>query len=192
MEMSPEQVAEQFNCTVGEWDIFNVKKEVTLLPPTTNVPVKILEIKQINKTKEGDELAWKMLVVKFQLTEGIDVGGERKFKGSILESNLLCYNASESKYDFSKPFYSKQQFLVEFASLCKAIDLRCPIGKTGATEESMAEWIPEATGQRLTISVLQQPVEIKDPETGKYVAKVPTELKNIAANFKKLPESSSI
>lgn len=189
-QLTEEQVLKETGGEVVETDIFDIKKEFVLLPPEVNVAVKIYDISKISTDKDGNLRDWRMFVPKFQLINHIDIGGEKKFKGAIVSGKMHCYFASESKYDYTKPFYSKQQFLVELANIARAIDLRLPLTKEGATEESIDEWIEGAKGKTLLISIKQVPVEEKNPETGKYE---PTEeLQNVATNYKRIPEEMLI
>jgi hypothetical protein len=58
----------------------DVKEEKMLIPPTTNVKLQVYETKVINQNQDGTDRNWKMLVVRFKIVDGVEVGNEVKYK----------------------------------------------------------------------------------------------------------------
>lgn len=186
-----EDVKGKFGGTEAEFNIMEVKEERVLIPPTDNVLARIKEVKIISHVKDSiEEKQWKMILVKFQLVNGVDIAGELKYKGAIVQSKLLCYYADPSKYDYDKPFYKKQQFLVGLASVCKATGQGVPIRKEGASDDDIAEWADRITNTEVLISIKQSPKQAFDSSEGKYVNT--DEIENFAANFKPLSQDMQV
>jgi hypothetical protein len=186
-EWDVEEIKDKFGGTEADFNIMEVKEEKTLIPPTDNVLAKIREVKVISHVKESlEEKKWKMILIKFQLVDGIEIAGESKYKGAIVSSKLLCYYADSSKYNYDKLFYKKQQFLVGLASVCKATGQGVPIKREGANDEDITDWAERITGNEILISIKQSPKQAFDSTLGEYVNT--DEIENFATNFKPLSQ----
>ena len=184
-EMTPEQVQDFWNK-----DLTDVKEERVLIPPTQNAVVSVTETELLNKFDDDVPRPWKMLKVKFRLEEGISVGDTVKYKGSILNSDLICYYADKNKYDYNKPFFGKGQFLIELKKLIMACDIESPkLVVGGLTDEAAQSIANNLKGKKLLLNIKQRKRQVKNEE-GKYVDS--DELENAVVNFKKLPESMSV
>ena len=168
----------------------DVKEIKNLIPPTKDVKVIIDEVKIIDANKEGEQLNWRQISFKFKLVDGVDVGGEVKYKGMSI-NQATPYFANPPSYDYTKPFFAKGQFLVPLTQIVKATGVSAPqMIKGGLSTENATNLAETLKGKILLASVLQKFKQVKNPETGKY--ENTDELQNEVRNFKAVPDSALV
>lgn len=166
---------EQFDGDVIE-DLADVKEEKALKPACKNVPLFIESVEIDNADKSGKERNWKMLNVKFELPQGITVDGKTSYVGAKMNKRI-CYAIKKEAYDMTKPFFSKQQYLVELKQLISAVG-----GSLSGLTPSKA--VEQLTGKLILGDIVQVKETIKDEEglrvdTGNFI--------NDLKYFKELP-----
>ena len=99
-----------------EVDLTDVREERVLLPPTSNVKLRIRKV-TIVANKDN---TYRQLNPSFQVEEGILVGGEIKYKGTVVFERI-CYYADPEAY--TKEWFKKRQHLVALQQLLKAVGM---------------------------------------------------------------------
>ena len=157
-----------------EVDLTDVREERVLLPPTSNVKLRIRKV-TIVANKDN---TYRQLNPSFQVEEGILVGGEIKYKGAVVFERI-CYYADPS---YSKPggsknpeWFQKRQHLVALQQLMKAlgIDMKTTIND---------EFLSSLGNQVVLASIGQKP--------NNFTAKDGTEVKttvNTVSRFRAVP-----
>ena len=168
----------------------DVKEIRTLIPPSKNVKLQITGFLLFDKYENGDDRNWKQIMLKFRVVEGVNVGGEVKYKGTIV-SQTLPYFANPNNYDYTKPFFGKGQFLIPLIQIVKATGIESPSMIKGGLTDANAEQIGKSLENKLIIgSIMQTKATVKDPETGKYVES--GDLVNEVKFFKAVPDSALV
>jgi hypothetical protein len=168
----------------------DVKEIRTLIPPAKNVKLQISDYILFSKYENGDDRNWKQIMFKFKLLDGIELGGEVKYKGTTI-SQTLPFFANPNNYDYTKPFFSGGQFLIPLIQIVKATGVESPsLIKGGLTDANAEQVGKELVGKILLGSIMQTKATVKDPETGKYVES--GDLVNEVKFFKKAPDSALV
>jgi hypothetical protein len=190
MEWEDEEVKTDSGGDVWSGSLTDVKEIRTLIPPSKNVKLQINGFLLFDKYENGDARNWKQIMLKFRLVDGVNVGGEVKYKGTVV-AQTLPYFANPANYDYTKPFFGKGQFLMPLIQIVKATGIESPaLIKGGLTDES-ADQIGKALENKLLIgSIMQTKATVKDPETGKYVES--GDLVNEVKFFKAVPDSALV
>lgn len=167
----------------------DVKEEKMLIPPTTNVKLQVFETKVINQNQDGTDRNWKMLVVRFKIVDGDEVGSEVKYKNSIVQTETMCYfaNLDCGRYDVAKPFFAKGQYLIELKKLCQAIGFTADLIKGGLSDSSIMELTEALKGRIVLGNIVQKPTTELNTETGIY-EKTET-MENVVRGIKALPDN---
>ena len=157
-----------------ELDLMDVKQERVLLPPTDNVKLRVRKATAI----ANKDNSYRQMNISFQVAEGIQMGEEVKYKGSVLFERV-CYFADPKRYD--KDFFKKRQHLVQLRGLLAALgeDLAKVVIDDGFLE-SLA-------GKELLADIRQKP--------NKFTAKDGTEVNdtvNFMPRFRELPSDASV
>jgi hypothetical protein len=176
----------------GMWggSLTDVKEIRSLIPPSKNVKLQIAGYMIFGKYENGDDRNWKQIMLKFRVVDGINVGGEIKYKGTVV-SQTLPYFANPGYYDYTKPFFKGGQFLIPLIQVVKATGIDSPtLIKGGLTDENAEQIGKAADGKMLIGSIMQTKATVKDPETGKYVES--GDLVNEVKFFKAVPDSALV
>lgn len=157
-----------------ELDLSDVKEERVLLPPTNNVR---LRIRKVTNTGNQDN-TYRQLNVSFQVEDGIQVGEETKFKGSVLFERV-CYYADPMVY--TKDFFKRKQHLVQLQQLMKAMGE--DISKLKISDDFLA-----SLTDKVVIGDIRQ-------RANNFIAKDGTEVStaiNTVSRFRAVPEGSEV
>ena len=183
-----EQIKEQMKFWEGT--LADAKEMSGIKPVAKDIKLKIYKIDVYNKTKDGSDKQWKQIKVRFQIVDGIDVGGVNKYKNTYVEDTYVYY-ASPDKYDLSKQFYKSGAFLVPIKQLVMATDsVAPPLVLGGISDGNITELVSLLEGATVLGSILQVQDTAKNAETGEY--EKTGEMKNVIKNFKKLPDTSLV
>lgn len=169
----------------------DVKEVKQVIPPTQNVKLVIADIDIFAEDKDGIARNWKFFSIKFRIEDGIEVAGERKYKGPTI-TQMVPYYANPKHYDYKKPFFSKGQFLLPISQLCKAVALENPPQMVlGGLEDTTASGLAELLkGKSVLGNIVQKKEESYNPDSNKYE---PTgSMINEVKNFRKLPDSNLV
>lgn len=142
-------------------DLTDVKEEKAIVPATKDVRMFIKDVQVRDRTKEGEPLNWKTLNVTFTLVDGINVEGTQLYVNKNMFKNI-CYSINKDHYDMSKPFFGKQQYLVELKQLLEAVGAELK----GLSVTMIRERL---IGKQVLGSIIQQKETVKDKETGERV-----------------------
>ena len=165
-----------------EGTLTDVKETKNLIPPSRNVKLLIKDVDVYSVYDDGSKRNWRQLRPSFTLADGVDVGGEIKYKGMSV-SSMMPY--------FAEP--TKKQYLVPLVQLVRATQVDSPsMSPGGLSDESAVKLAEELKGKMVLGSILQTKKTSKNPETGKYEPVVPEELQNEVKNFKAVPESELV
>lgn len=160
-------------------DLSEVKQERVLIPPSTNVRVKVNQA-TVAQSKNKD---YRQINVSFRLTEGVNEG---QFRNSIIFERM-CYWANpevyeaESKPEKTRRFFKNKQHLVLFTQLLKACGMDMKEVKMGD------DLLAELGGKEMMIDIGQRPNE--------YTAGDGTEIKemqNFVRRIRNLPTESLV
>lgn len=157
-----------------EMDLSEVREERVLLPPTNNVKLAIR--KAVPFSNKAD--TYRGLNISYRVEDGITVGEEVKFKGSVVFGRI-CYFADPAQYD--KDFFKKKQHLVPFMQLMKAVGQ--DISKVVVNDELLAE----LEGKIVLGDIRQRP--------NKFTAKDGTQVEttvNEVSRYKVVPAESQV
>ncbi len=168
----------------------DVKEIKQVIPPTQNVKLSVASIDIFAKDKEEAARNWRFLNVKFRIEDGIEVQGERRYKGALI-TQMIVYFANPGSYDYKKPFFAKGQFLVPISQLVKATGIDTPkMVFGGLTDETIAMIAEQLKGKQLIGNITQKKEEKLSADSGKY--EETGSMVNEVKGFKKLPDSALV
>ncbi len=156
-------------------NIDEVKKTKTLIPVSANVLLDISKVvADVSKDKQS-----KTLNVSFKLSEGVEVEGEIKYKGSMASSFPQRYTywvSTEKVQDkianaekkSTREWYKNKQYLVEMKSLLLACGLKAA-DFTVEGKLNVDALISAIKGQQVIGNITQKEDEAFDKSTGKNV-----------------------
>lgn len=166
----------------------DVKKEITLIPATPNVKIKV-DLKMCDDTdKNGNPRMWLWFNPTFTLIEGVNVKGETKFKGKTIFGDMVCYFADLKTYQERQAFKAPgaYDYVADLKKLQHLVDLKMYLTAMGAEDIEITEEIgisqltaAEISERIKAFTFLGDVKQVKDKETG--------ELKNIVTNIKSCP-----
>lgn len=140
---------------VEEVDVGNldeVREQRSLVPNSDNVLLAIVSAENMM----SEDKKWRAIKLKLRIENGVDVGGEIKYRGYHLFKNV-CYYADPEKY--TSNYFKSRQHLVEFKALSNA----CTVTTPNLVND---QFFQEITGQRIIASIRQVKETRKNPETG--------------------------
>jgi len=153
----------------------DVKEIPRLIPPAKNVKLYIGEVK-VNTNKDN---TYRSLNIRFIISDGIDVGGELKYKGMGVFSRL-CYYADPEVY--TKDFFKNRQHLVELKNLIAATQL------TDSTKINDT-FCTELKGQTILGNLIQRKAKAYTDKEGN---EQPGEPSNEVVNLKKVSDEDLV
>lgn len=173
-------------------DIDQVREERQVLPPTSNVLVKIKSATLTSNANDKTEApaTLKGINCQFVVQEGIEVPvldednnptgeTELKYKNSHLSTmralDLCIWADPDTK---TSRWFKNKQHLVEFQKFCKALDI--PLKGISVNDEFLTNLV----GRELRLDITREANQSKDIETGEY--KDNGTFRNRVRNFKKV------
>jgi len=177
------------------------RQVVPLIPQAQNVLLKVIDVKVLKETKEGEERNWKSLIVKYRAPDSTATSEDIQdfWEGTTddipsntgrIVSKFATYYANPDHYDSSADWYRKGFFLGDLKSMLRAFKIALPLIKGGLSDESANQLAEEIIGKEVMGNITQKPSTSKDSESGKYLPN--GELENDIVGLKPLPDSSLV
>lgn len=131
-------------------DLGDVKRQRSLVPPNKGVKLRISKARAIS-SKDGN---WRGIGLWLIITEGVEIDGEIKYKGSGV-SKTITYYANPEVY--TKQYFKSRQHLVDWKDLRDAVNLSEPLKVSDSTFE-------ELPGQIIVGDIIQVDETRKDAD----------------------------